>query len=87
MSDPVETIGEGTGAHYCGNTEMKNDQNLIQLVTPALLLPFPIVLTIEFHLSLVADSMERATVDSKAPVPSALLSGCRLATCHFTDPV
>lgn len=27
--DPAKTIGEGIYAHWCGNTEMKKDPNLI----------------------------------------------------------
>lgn len=68
-------------------TEMK-DQTLIQLVSgPSPASPFPHCLMTELYLSLVADSMGRATVDRKVPASSALLSGYKLATCHFTGTV
>lgn len=85
-SDPAETRGEGICVHRCGNrNEEGSDAYTVSGPSPAS--PFPHCLMTELYLSLVADSMERATVDRKAPASSALLSGYKLATCRFTGTV
>ena len=65
--------------------EKGSESYIVNSPSPAT--PFPHCLTTELHLYLVADSMERAAVDSKAIVTSALLFEYRLATCLFTGTI